>query len=105
LVSQTSKSDDDLFCDIVSCGLLLGGNSCMNSLDFYIYTPATTDVTIRWKTLYGWIPPTQDLVYQKKWANFRKGLVAGIESLSEESPLNLMKENDESLSSNQPRSN
>lgn len=74
----------------------------MKDMDFYVYTPATTDVTIRWKTLYGWIPPTQDQKYQKKWANFRKITAAGIESLSEENPLNLIKENDESLSSHQP---
>lgn len=74
----------------------------MKEIDYYVYTPATTDVTIRWKNIYGWIPPTQDPVYQRKWANFRKILAAGIESLSEESPINMIKEaSDESLSINQ----
>lgn len=70
--------------------------------DKYIYTPASTDVTIRWKLL-GWIPPTQDPFYQKKWADFRKIAAAGIESLSEENPHNLIRNDDESLSSNQSR--
>lgn len=57
--------------------------------DLYVYTPATTDVTIRWK-LRGWIPPTQDPNFQKKWADFRKISAAGIESLSAENPENLL---------------
>jgi hypothetical protein len=48
--------------------------------DMYVYTPSTTDITIRWRTLYGWIPPSQDPKYQKTWADFRRSLVAGIES-------------------------
>lgn len=58
--------------------------------DLYVYTPATTDVTIRWK-LKGWIPPTQDPNYQKKWANYRKISAAGIESLA--NPMRILKEN------------
>lgn len=46
----------------------------------YIYTPATTDVTIRWRSMYGWVPPSENPQYQKKWADFRKIFVAGIES-------------------------
>ena len=58
--------------------------------DYFIYTPATTDVTIRWK-LKGWIPPTQDPAFQKKWSNFRKISAAGIESL--QNPMTILKEN------------
>lgn len=58
--------------------------------DLYVYTPASTDVTIRWK-LKGWIPPTQDPVYQKKWADFRKISAAGIESLTRENPMSILK--------------
>ena len=39
--------------------------------DHFIYTPSTTDVTIRWRANHGWIPPTEDPEYQKKWADFR----------------------------------
>ena len=59
--------------------------------DLYVYTPASTDVTIRWK-LRGWTPPTQDPVYQKKWADFRKISAAGIESLTSENPINILKD-------------
>jgi len=103
LACPASKSDADLRCVIVSFGLLPRGNSKMKDFDHYIYTPATTDVTIRWRTLYGWIPPTQDPAYQRKWANFRKITVAGIESLVNENPLNVNKEiTNESLSIHQP---
>jgi hypothetical protein len=103
LACPAPKSDVGLRCAIVSFGLLPRGNSKMKDFDHYIYTPATTDVTIRWRTLYGWIPPTQDPAYQKKWANFRKITVAGIESLVNGNPLNVNKETiNESLSSHQP---
>ena len=62
----------------------------MHQSDYYIYTPATTDVTIRWK-LKGWVAPTQNPEYQKKWANFRKISAAGIESL--QNPMQVLKEN------------
>jgi hypothetical protein len=103
LACPASKSDGGLRCAIVFARYLFRGNPNMKDFDHYIYTPATTDVTIRWRTLYGWIPPTQDPAYQRKWANFRKITVAGIESLVDANPLNVKKViSDESLSSNQP---
>ncbi len=45
--------------------------------DHYVYTPSTTDVTIRWRANHGWVPPTEDPVYQKKWADFRINLTSG----------------------------
>lgn len=48
--------------------------------DNYVYTPSTTDITIRWRKM-GWIPPTEDPKYQKKWADFRMQCAQGIESL------------------------
>jgi len=59
----------------------------MKISDMYIYTPATTDITIRWKA-NGWIPPTADPKFQRKWSEFRNRTAAGIEAiinLSEES--------------------
>ena len=49
--------------------------------DQYIYLPSSTDVTIRWRKLHGWIPPSEDPKYRKKWADFRKLVAAGIESI------------------------
>jgi len=48
--------------------------------DQYIYTPSTTDITVRWRRM-GWVPPSEDPKFRKKWADFRKLLAAGIESI------------------------
>ena len=47
----------------------------------YVYTPSTTDVTIRWRVKYGWVPPTEQSKFKKKWADFRAQSARGIESL------------------------
>lgn len=52
----------------------------MKVSDMYVYTPATTDITIRWKA-NGWVPPTEDPSFQKKWAEFRSKTAAGIEAI------------------------
>jgi hypothetical protein len=41
-------------------------------------------VTIRWKALYGWVPPTEDPKYRKKWAEYRRLLAAGIETFDKQ---------------------
>ena len=48
--------------------------------DQYIYLPSTTDITLRWRKM-GWTPPSEDPKYKKKWYEFRKIVVAGIESI------------------------
>ena len=37
----------------------------------YVYTPASTDITIRWRKMYGYVPASEQSRYQKKWADFR----------------------------------
>ena len=32
----------------------------------YVWTPAGTDITIRWRQA-GWIPPSEQAEYQQKW--------------------------------------
>ena len=49
----------------------------------FIWTGATTDITIRWKLLYGWIPPSENPEVQKKWAEVRTLSIKGIESLKD----------------------
>lgn len=49
--------------------------------DDFIYTPATTDITIRWRKIYKWTPPSEDPVFQKKWADFRAMAAKGAESI------------------------
>lgn len=53
--------------------------------DNYVYTPSSTDITIRWRKA-GWIPPTEDPAYQKKWADFRIQCAQGIESIGRPAP-------------------
>ena len=49
----------------------------------FIWTGASTDITIRWKLLYGWIPPSENPEIQKKWAEVRTLSIKGIESLKD----------------------
>ena len=37
----------------------------------FIYTPSTTDITIRWRKLYNYIPASEQAQYQKKLKEFR----------------------------------
>ena len=49
--------------------------------DHYIYTPSTTDVTIRWRANYNWTPPSENPQFIKKWADFRMRCAQGIEQI------------------------
>ena len=40
--------------------------------DDYIYTPSTTDITIRWRKIYNYIPASEQPYYQAKWKQFRE---------------------------------
>ena len=51
----------------------------MSMGDHYIYTPSTTDVTIRWRANYNWTPPSENPQFIKKWADFRMRCAQGIE--------------------------
>ena len=53
----------------------------MSMGDHYIYTPSTTDVTIRWRANHGWTPPSEDPLYVQKWADFRMRCAQGIEQI------------------------
>lgn len=37
----------------------------------YIWTPTGTDITVRWRAA-GWIPPSEDPAYQKKWKYYQE---------------------------------
>jgi hypothetical protein len=37
----------------------------------YVWTPPGTDITIRWRQL-GWVPPSEDPEYQKKWKYYQE---------------------------------
>lgn len=53
----------------------------------FVYTPATTDITLRWRVVYGWIPPSEQVSFQKKWADFRALGSQGSESLEARKPV------------------
>ena len=38
----------------------------------YIYTPSSTDITIRWRKLYNYVPASEQPRYIKKWAHFKE---------------------------------
>jgi len=38
----------------------------------YVYTKAGTDITLRWKKIYGYKPASEQAQYIKKWADFRE---------------------------------
>jgi len=40
-------------------------------LDF-VWTPAGTDITERWRTHHGWIPPSELPEYQRKWTIYQE---------------------------------
>jgi hypothetical protein len=42
-----------------------------NNLNDYIYTPSSTDITLRWKKQYAYVPASEQEVYKKKWAEFK----------------------------------
>jgi hypothetical protein len=87
LAGPSPQSNAGNFCDIVYRPLLHGDNLMnIKAFDIYIYTPATTNITIRWKA-HGWIPPTEDPEFQRKWAEFRSKTAAGIEALMLQSNL------------------
>jgi hypothetical protein len=43
----------------------------MNQKNEYIYTPSSTDITVRWRKLYGYVPASEQAKYQQKWKAFR----------------------------------
>jgi hypothetical protein len=50
----------------------------------YIYTKAGTDITIRWRKLYNYIPPSEQESYKKKWADFRAKCNKSVDDLKAE---------------------
>jgi hypothetical protein len=37
----------------------------------FIYTPSSTDISIRWRKLYNYVPASEQEFYKKKWADFK----------------------------------
>jgi hypothetical protein len=37
----------------------------------FIYTPSSTDITLRWRKQYDYIPASEQEFYKKKWSDFK----------------------------------
>ena len=37
----------------------------------FIYTAASTDITVRWQKIYGYVPASEQEQYKKKWSDFK----------------------------------
>ena len=37
----------------------------------YVYTKAGTDIAVRWRKMYNYVPPSENPEYTRKWADFR----------------------------------
>jgi hypothetical protein len=37
----------------------------------YVWTKAGTDITIRWREQYGWVPPSEQAEYKAKWEYYQ----------------------------------
>jgi hypothetical protein len=38
----------------------------------HIWTPSGTDITERWRTQHGWVPPSELADYQQKWKYYQE---------------------------------
>lgn len=57
--------------------------------DDYIYTPSTTDITIRWRKLYNYIPASEQPYYQAKWKQFKELMSRTLDDVNAEKPLEI----------------
>lgn len=37
----------------------------------YVYTKVGTDISVRWRKMYNYVPPSECQQYKQKWAEFR----------------------------------
>jgi hypothetical protein len=37
----------------------------------FIYTPSSTEIALRWRKLYNYVPASEQEFYKKKWADFK----------------------------------
>jgi hypothetical protein len=49
-----------------------GAIKMKQKLNDYIYSKAGTDITVRWKKLYSYVPASEQAQYIKKWSDFRE---------------------------------
>jgi hypothetical protein len=55
----------------------------------HVWTQSSTDITIRWKKLYGYVPASEQAKFQRKWKEWKAYLNRTIEDLEVEKPSEL----------------
>jgi hypothetical protein len=55
----------------------------------HVWTQSSTDITIRWKKLYGYVPASEQAKFQRKWKEWKAYLNRTIEDLEVEKPAEL----------------
>lgn len=58
----------------------------------YIWTPAGTDITVRWR-LKGWVPPSELEEYRQKWKYFQELPMRKLDDKGREQYEELLKRN------------
>ena len=59
----------------------------------HIYTPTGTDVTERWRKLYGWVPPSELAEYQRKWKYYQELPLRKLDDRAKEEFERVLKQN------------
>jgi hypothetical protein len=55
----------------------------------HVWTQSSTDITIRWRKLYGYVPASEQAKFQRKWKEWKAYLNRTIEDLEVEKPSEL----------------
>jgi hypothetical protein len=55
----------------------------------HVWTQSSTDITIRWRKLYGYVPASEQAKFQRKWKEWKAYLNRTIEDLEVEKPAEL----------------
>lgn len=55
----------------------------------HVWTQSSTDITIRWRKLYGYVPASEQAKFQRKWKEWKAYLNRTIEDLEVEKPTEL----------------
>ncbi len=64
--------------------LNIGARKMNQNLNDYIYSKAGTDITVRWKKMYGYVPASEQAKYIKKWADFREKCAKTLDDIQPE---------------------
>lgn len=61
-------------------------------MNTYVWTPAGTDITVRWRQM-GWIPPSELPEYQAKWKYYQELPMRKLDDVGRKAYEDLLKRN------------